>query len=185
MSSNIRLLRVCMHCGNDFTARTTVTKYCSDLCSKRAYKARLRTSKIEASDNQTQLIKSKPIEEIRTKEFLTVRDIAKLFSCSIRTAYRLIENQTLNAVNIAQRKTLIHRSEIDRLFMPPHESVKAIAPQQKELSEAECYTISEVQNRYGISEGALYNLIKRNRIPKMKRGLFVYVPKAAIDKILS
>ncbi len=28
MSSNIKLQRICQHCGNEFTAKTTVTQYC-------------------------------------------------------------------------------------------------------------------------------------------------------------
>lgn len=185
MSSNLKLIRVCQHCGNDFTARTTVTQYCSDTCAKRAYKARLRASKVEVSDKQTQLIRAKPIEEIKAKEFLTVRDVAQLLSCSIRTAYRLIENETINAVNLAERKTLIKRAEVDKLFAPPQPIQANYEPQQKEWKESDCYTIAEVQNKYGISEAALYNLIKRNGISKMKKGLFVYVPKDTIDKILS
>ena len=32
MSSNINIKRVCKHCNTFFTAKTTITKYCSDLC---------------------------------------------------------------------------------------------------------------------------------------------------------
>ena len=49
----------------------------------------------------------------------------------------------------------------------------------------DCYNLSEVQSKYGISETALQNLIKRNSIPKIKKGWFAYVPKVVIDKLLS
>ena len=45
MSSNIAIQRICQHCGKEFTARTTVTQYCSDDCAKRAYKARIKAAK--------------------------------------------------------------------------------------------------------------------------------------------
>lgn len=116
MSSNIQLQRICGYCGKEFTARTTVTRTCSDNCAKRLYKENKKAQKIEASNNQTQAIVANPLTEIKAKEFLTVRDTAKLLSCSIRTAYRLIENGNIKAVNLSQRKTIIKRSEIDKLF---------------------------------------------------------------------
>ena len=74
MSSNIKVQRICQHCGKEFTARTTVTQYCSGTCSKRAYKARLKVSKIEASNKETQLIKIQPIEQLKAKAFLSIAD---------------------------------------------------------------------------------------------------------------
>ena len=50
---------------------------------------------------------------------------------------------------------------------------------------SECYTLAEVQGKYGISVSALQNLIERHKIPKIKKGWFAYVPKNAIDKLLS
>lgn len=117
MSSNIRLIRVCQHCGNSFEAKTTVTRHCSDVCAKRAYKVRQRDGKIESSNVQTSRIIAKPIDEIKAKEFLTIRDVAKLLNCSRQTIYNLVNNGTLKAVNLAKKKTLVKRSEIDRLFL--------------------------------------------------------------------
>jgi len=53
MSSNIEIERICQHCDKDFIAKTTVTKYCSDDCAKRAYKARKRAEKTEISIAET------------------------------------------------------------------------------------------------------------------------------------
>ena len=116
MSSNIQVQRICQHCGKEFTARTTVTQYCGDNCAKRAYKERLKRNKIDASNKETQRIKNKPIEEIKAKEFLTVREVAYLLNCSVRSAYYYIESGTIKAVNLGQRITRVKRSEIDKLF---------------------------------------------------------------------
>ncbi len=116
MSSNIEIQRICKYCNNVFIAKTTVTKYCGNSCAKKAYKARIRNEKIEASNTETLRILNKPIEELKAKEFLTVRDTAKLLNCSIRTTYRLIENGTIKAKNLAERKTLVKRTDIDKLF---------------------------------------------------------------------
>ena len=116
MSSNIEVQRICQHCGKEFTARTTVTQYCGDDCAKRAYKARQRAARIEVSNKETLLIKTKPIEEIKAKEFLTVRDVATLLNCSVRSVYYYIKSGNIKAVNLAERVTRVKRSDIDKLF---------------------------------------------------------------------
>lgn len=183
MSSNIEVQRICRYCGNEFTARTTVTRYCSDMCSKRAYKARLKAAKIESSNKETQRIKDQPIEELKAKEFLTVREVARLLNCSVRSAYYYIESGTIKAVNLGQRITRVKRSEIDKLFEQPQPVTPQ--PEQKQFDISDCYTLTEVQSKYGISETALQNIIRRNSIPKIKKGWFAYVPKTVIDKLLS
>ena len=116
MSSNIQVQRICQYCGNEFTARTTVTRYCSNVCNKRAYKEKLKAAKVENSNKETQRIKNQPIENLKAKEFLTVREVASLLNCSIRSAYYYIGNGTIKAVNLGQRVTRIKRSDIDKIF---------------------------------------------------------------------
>jgi excisionase family DNA binding protein len=116
MSTNIKVQRICQHCGNEFTAKTTVTKFCSDNCAKRAYKKRVKAVKIEMSNKQTQQMIVRPIEQLKAKEFLTVRDVSALLNISLRTTYRLIEQGNIKAVNLSERKTLVKRSDIDRIF---------------------------------------------------------------------
>lgn len=116
MSSNIHVQRICQHCGKEFTARTTTTLYCTHRCNSAAYKRKVRDGKIEQSNQETQRIKNKPIEELKAKEFLTVREVSILLNCSVRSAYYYIESGTIKAVNLGQRITRIKRSEIDKLF---------------------------------------------------------------------
>lgn len=117
MSSNIEVQRICQHCGKEFTARTTKTLYCSHLCNSADYKAKQRSVKIEVSNKQTLSVKARPMEELRAKEFLTVREVASLLNCSVRTAYFYIGNGTIKAVNLGQRSTRVKRSDIDKLFL--------------------------------------------------------------------
>lgn len=124
MSSNIRIEKVCQHCKKEFIAKTTVTKFCSDACAKRAYKARKRTEKIEAAKKETRKIKVKPMEELQAKEFLTVREVATLLSCSVRSVYYNIESGKIKAVNLGERMTRIKRSDIDKLFQRQEEATK-------------------------------------------------------------
>lgn len=116
IKNDMRILRVCKHCGKDFIAQRAKTQSCSDHCAKMYYKTKKRNEKIEVSDKETLSIKLKPIEELKAKDFLTVREVAKLLNCSLRTTYRLIDNGTIKAVNLSERKTTIRRADIDSLF---------------------------------------------------------------------
>lgn len=183
MSSKIEVQRICQHCGNEFTARTTVTRFCSHRCASAAHKQKVRAGKVEQSNEQTRQIKTQPIEELKAKEFLTVREVARLLNCSVRSAYYYIESGAIKAVNLGQRITRVKRSDIDKLFEQPQPLTPQ--PEQIQFDISDCYNLSEVQSKYGISETALQNLIKRNSIPKIKKGWFAYVPKTVIDKLLS
>ncbi|MFI0429222.1 helix-turn-helix domain-containing protein [Mariniflexile sp. HMF6888] len=116
MSSKIEVQRICQYCEQEFTARTTVTKYCSHKCASRAYKDRTRKKKIQKSNAETTQIIKQPIEIVKAKEFLTVREVAQLLNCSIRSAYYYIKSGTISAVNLGERMTRVKRSEIDKLF---------------------------------------------------------------------
>lgn len=180
MSSNIEIERICQHCSKDFIAKTTVTRYCSDDCAKRAYKARKRAEKIGTSIAETQQIRQNPIEDLKAREFLTVMQVSKLIGCSKQNVYKLINTGELKATNILIKKTIVKRSEIDKLF----ESKENVKPTQlKPLEIAECYTISEVQEKFKVSQSAFQNIMKRNNIQKIQKGKFVYVPKVVINNI--
>ena len=182
MSSNIRIQRVCAQCGNEFTAKTTVTQTCSAKCRKAAYKARKRNEKIEASNQQTLRIKVKPVADLTGKHFLTVPEVALLMNCSKRTAYRLISKGILPGVaNLSERLTRIKRSELDKLFEPFEQEI----PHPINYTVTDCYGLSEVQTKYRISDKALHEVIKRNAIPKIKEGRNTFIPKTIIDSILS
>lgn len=116
MSSNIKVKRICEHCGKEFTAQTTVTRFCSHRCASAAYKQRSKETKVHQSNTETLRIKTLPIEELKAKEFLTVREVARLLNCSVRSAYYYIDNGAIKAVNLGQRITRVKRSEIDKLF---------------------------------------------------------------------
>jgi excisionase family DNA binding protein len=116
MKTKIEVKRICQHCGNEFTARTTTTRYCSHKCNSRAYKVNVRASKVEASNLQTQRIKNQPVEELKAKAFLSIADTCKLIGISRRTVYRMIERGEL-ITGKAGVRTIIRRSDLEqRLF---------------------------------------------------------------------
>lgn len=100
MSSNIQVQRICQHCGKEFTTRTTVTRFCSNPCSSKAYKANVKTLKVELSNRESQRIISKPIEELKAKVFLSVWEASKLLGVSRRTIYRMLDRGNLIPVKL-------------------------------------------------------------------------------------
>ncbi|MFD0792082.1 helix-turn-helix domain-containing protein [Mucilaginibacter litoreus] len=184
MSSNIQVKRICQHCGKEFLAKTTVTKYCGLDCSRKAYKAGLRNQKIQQSDQQVKIVKEGPLKAVSAREFLTVKDAALLLHSCKQTIYNLIAAGQIKAVNIKIKKTLIPRSEIDKLFALPENRPISIDT-EKPFKIEDHYHMAEIQSKFNISEGALYHLIKRNSIRKVQDGWYVYVPKVIIDQLLN
>ena len=115
MSSNIKITRICQFCGEDFTARTTVTKYCSHTCASRAYKQRTRNQNIEKSVAETVQIISVKKTEIQAKDFLTINEASELLNVSRWTISRAIAANRLNAIRMGSR-VIIRRKDIDELF---------------------------------------------------------------------
>ena len=116
MSSNIEITRICEYCNLEFTAKTTVTRYCGHKCNSRAYKERIKSKKIRKSNEQTANVKTQPIEILKVKEFLTVKDVTILLHCSRQTIYKIIDTGRLNAIKLNKKKIFVRRSDLDKLF---------------------------------------------------------------------
>jgi excisionase family DNA binding protein len=115
MSSNIRIKRICQHCENEFIAKTTVTKYCGDNCAKRAYKARKKAEKMEASNEETKKQIEKLIIEIQAKEFLTIKETCQLLGLSRTTVWRAIKNGRIKSAKFGTR-VIIRKEDLHTLF---------------------------------------------------------------------
>lgn len=78
MSSNLRIVKVCEYCKQEFVARKTTTQTCSDPRAKRLYKVRVREKAISRVKLETE-VKRKPeafvteeqVRVIQAKEWLT------------------------------------------------------------------------------------------------------------------
>jgi len=187
MSSNIKITRICQYCGQEFIAQTTVTRYCGDHCAKRAYKARIKKQKIEASEVETQNIRQLSSIAAKTFEYLTVNDVASMLKCDRRTVHHMIKSGRLNAINLSIRKTRILKKDLDGMFLN-HVS-KDIPKQQLSVQKnrpplKDCYTVGQILAKYSLAEVTLRKIILRNNIPKYKEGKFVYIKKQTIDPIL-
>jgi excisionase family DNA binding protein len=119
MSSNIYLLKNCQQCNKTFTARTTVTKYCGSSCSKKAWKLKKRTEKINAAISIT-AITNQPKDNTNfilhtNKEYLSITEASQLIGVSRWTIQRMIQNERLKAVQFG-RKKILSKKQIENLF---------------------------------------------------------------------
>jgi len=95
MSSNMRILKICEFCQNEFVAKTTVTQCCSDACAKRLYKVKKRNGAISRTKMET-MLKREPeafitegqVRAIQVKELLTLKEAALLLNVSPLTLRR-------------------------------------------------------------------------------------------------
>jgi hypothetical protein len=70
MSSNLRIVKVCEFCKQEFIARKTTSQTCSDPCAKRLYKLRHREKVIGQAEMET-MVKRRP-EAFMTEERVRV-----------------------------------------------------------------------------------------------------------------
>lgn len=150
----------------------------------------IRNLKIKDSDfetiSKTNEKSIEKIEAIKNKDFLTVKDASQLLNISTKTLYRLIERKEINSFNFSARKTLIRRKDIDAYFDHNLKEIqRSIENPEIDINLDNSYTIQEAQEKYNISNGALYNLIIRFKIPKKKQGKFTLVKREDIDSIFN
>lgn len=120
MSSTIQVQKICEFCGKEFTAQTTVTRFCGHGCASRSYKQRKRENKIgwaveETNKQKVLSISDVNLEAIKLKDFLSIKEAYTLLGLSERTFYRLMKTGTIPATKLGGR-TIIKRSIIDNLF---------------------------------------------------------------------
>ncbi len=116
MSSNIKIQKNCEFCGNEFTARTLYTRYCSKSCNKKHYKQLLLGKNLDTKQSQ-ESIKISPIEILRnaSQEYFEINEAAIIMRISRRTLYRLISLKKIKKKKMLSR-TVILKEDIKLFF---------------------------------------------------------------------
>ena len=179
MSSNIEIQRICEHCGNEFTAKTTKTRYCSLKCNSAAYKQKRRQAKIERSQSETAQKKERAITNIKDKEVLNISETAVYLGVSRPTIYNWLNNGVINGKRMSNRKVLVLKSDLIGLFEQNQAYEKPSLTERKPITDF--YTIKEVQDKFKIGESWVYNIINENNIPKTRIGGKTHLSKKHID----
>ncbi|QOW11633.1 helix-turn-helix domain-containing protein [Kaistella flava (ex Peng et al. 2021)] len=182
--SKLKIPRVCEHCSKPFEAKTVMTRFCSISCNNKAAKEIKKFEK-ERIEKLT-LLKNYAIKiaEVQSREFISVSEATVMFGISKDTVHRYIKRGIITGVNLGSRLTRVKRSDFEALFSAvevPDKSKEA--PEKPTFKIGTCYTISEISEKYHADPATVNSVIRRNKIPTMKVGSFVYVPKNLIDKI--
>lgn len=116
MSSNIEIPKICQHCNKAFIAKTTVTKFCSLDCARKAYKKNKRHTKIITAQ-ETEYQKSSGIDFkiIQAKEYLSIKETCLLLGISRMSLHRYIKKKLIKPSSIGGR-VIISRKIIDNLL---------------------------------------------------------------------
>ena len=106
----MRIKKVCQHCGEVFTAQTTITKYCSLQCAQRAYKKRVKEGKIDDATKKTRedlLVQRQPLGNSAgiqvMKELVNIKELSVITSLSERTLFRLIKDKKFPKMKVGKR----------------------------------------------------------------------------------
>ncbi len=128
-TSKFRVLRTCEFCGKEFYAQKVSTRFCSKRCNELAYKQRRRQKQIIEAEAR---VLQKPIEEVGTKEFLSLQDASILFGITKRSVYNLIYHGVLQAFKLSSRMTVVRRTDIEHMF-EGRAYVKKMKPERKPI----------------------------------------------------
>ncbi|MDX9748353.1 MAG: helix-turn-helix domain-containing protein [Paludibacter sp.] len=182
--SKLKIPKVCEHCKKPFEAKTVLTRFCSRQCVNKADHARKMEAKEQAKSQSEKEQKTKVIADIQSRPYISIAEATLLFGISKDTLHRLIKRGHLPAHNFGERLTRISRVHLEALFVPI--AIPEPIPEPPKVYKPEdCYTIGEVQKKFGISDKTLYLAIKRLNIDKIPIGKYVYVPKEQIDKVFA
>lgn len=121
MSSNMRIIKFCAYCKQEFIARKTTSQTCSDACAKRFYKVKQREKAIQRLKVETMVkreskafITEGEIKMIQAKEWLTLKEAALLLSVSTLTLRRWVLAGKAKSRKVG-RKHVFERSVLSRL----------------------------------------------------------------------
>lgn len=182
MSSNFTIQRICEYCGNEFTARTTKTRYCSKKCNSAAYKQNKRQTKINQSNTETlksKETKQKVLPTIKDKDTLTVSETALFLGISKRTVYNWLNNGTIKGTRFSNNKVLFLKDDLLSIFRQNKAYERPTPTERKPITEF--YTIDEIKEKYNIGTTWAFKIIRENNIPKTKIGGKTHVSKKHID----
>ena len=182
MTSTIKIKRFCEHCGDEFEAKTTVTRFCSKSCNGAALKQKQRLTKIDKSNIETQKQKqnNQDISYLESKEVLSIKDAATYLDVSRQTIYNWLNNGIIVGKRMTNRKVFILKSDLLTLFESNQVYEKPKAIERKTITEF--YTIQEIKDKFNVGNTWVFNIIKKNKIPKTQCHGKTQVSKKHIDK---
>ena len=183
--SKLKIPKVCEQCQKPFEAKTITARFCSHSCADKNRKEQ-KKRELELQKKEKVLEKyADKIAILQHRELISVSEAVVLFGISKSSIHRLIKRNVICSVNLGERLTRINKTELEKLLSPI--IINENDEQEKELPKKyrkeDCYTLSQVSEKFAANPSTVNSIIERFNIPKEKIGKFVYVPKVEIDKI--
>lgn len=161
-----RLLGVCRASIYNYLAANSIP------CYQFKWKTLISRDSLNALFDGSHHYQLRPTKEKRPiTEFYTTKEVLEKFRISNSWLFKAAKEN--NFPKITQRgKTLWSKPHIDRFF--------AKSAPKEEITE--WYTAAEIQERYGMTLSAIYNLVSKENIPKKKVGCEARYSKWHFDK---
>lgn len=180
MSSNIRIHKVCLNCGEPFIAKTTSTRFCSSKCASQNYKLRAKNKKIETILDETVDRTNYQLDIIRNKDYLSINEAAVLFNISRSTIYRFLRRNEIPFAKFGKR-TILRKADLDSRF----DMNNALGKWPDKKTVTEFYSKEEVMEKYNVKNTWLYKIIKTNNIPKVFINNKLHLSRSHIDRFFA
>ena len=186
----------CEFCGSVFTARTAATRFCSHLCSQKAYKVtRRRILEKEVGKAYQEEEARRSIEHFDKLCVMTPRLAAEYLSVGKSTIYRYIKSGQIKILKLPT-KTLIRKADLDSLFqtlpaplVPPPFKIEDGHPvttrEEPKLDINDYYLTKEVMEKAGMSLAGVKKLLEREGIEAVHFRDKDYYNKVKVDKVLA
>ena len=171
--------KICLHCGQEFVAYNTRTDYCSDRCSKLAYKERkrierLKETSLEVRENERLILLD--------KNWLSISDAARLLQMSRTTLYKVLQHNGVELRKFTARTVRVAREDLEHIS-ETRETLINNTIQNQEENLGNWMSKKQVMEKYGISDSGMYQVLKRRGIKPHKIGTMSFFDKDEMYRV--
>jgi len=157
----MEIVKKCEWCHKTFIAQMVTARFCSSKCCDQAYryKRKVQSGKYMPVDGKTDLSTlSRRVDErkhfkesLKDKQFLSPSEAAKLLGVCRSTIYNYLWQHELKAKQF-RGKTIIRRSDIEKLFDTAPSYKKRGNVQKGKKTQNEYYSLKEMMEKFKISK---------------------------------
>ena len=119
-----RTTKKCPICGTTFTPKTINSRYCSEQCSRKAYKRKV------AEEKRQQELDAIAESVPDNRPYISVPEAIAIYGVAKSTLYRLIRQGHIPAINLGTRLLRIDRQKLESFF-PPRQKLIVNSQQPK------------------------------------------------------
>lgn len=173
--------KICEECGKPFTTGMATTRYCSERCSKLAYKHKKRDERLAGT---TLEVREKQRLALLDKDFLTLTDAARLMQMSRNTLYKVIKTNDIQLKRFTDRTVRIARADLDKASEGRTTGINTPAPKLTD-DLGKWMTREQVMAQYGVTYSWFYSVLKKRGVKTHMIGTLGFYDKDVMERIFS